>query len=345
MSSFQRFLAFGLHVIFFCSAPSSFAETESTSPEIPAIYEISIGEDTAPVALAFAMESDGFLLTPYTVLLMPPHDNLATAIQARRIGFAPLESTWQSADIIGVEPTLGLAILKIEVSSPIPALPIQPPLELQPGDTIHAVAATAQHVLQEQPGTFTQENSLDCYQMDMTSALFKGVVEIPATGLGSPIFTPDGTVHAIHTGYEPGESNEEEDEPEHTHHFVPISLALNVYAGIKQRGNLESPWTGYSVRNLSYSEKAIFPAYNGHVKGGIAIATVWDESPASALGIKPDDILVKFGHYPIYSVGDFQKWLYMYGVGHTVKMYFLKNDKLSVKNYTIEPRPDWAKPR
>ena len=46
-----------------------------------------------------------------------------------------------------------------------------------------------------------------------------------------------------------------------------------------------------------------------------------------------------------HSGGDFQKWLYMYGVGHPVKLMILRNGKdYLVTDYVIEERPAWAKP-
>ena len=78
---------------------------------------------------------------------------------------------------------------------------------------------------------------------------------------------------------------------------------------------------------------------------GIGLEHIWEGGPAETLGIQPDDILVKFGHYPICSVADFQKWLYLYGVDQPAKLYFVRNNKLITLDYTIEERPSWAKPR
>lgn len=124
-----------------------------------------------------------------------------------------------------------------------------------------------------------------------------------------------------------------------------IDLCFNIYDSIKQKGSLKSPWTGFSVRPLNDAEMKLFPTAKKH-NGGIAIEHVWDNSPAQKLGIQVNDILVQFSYNRILTVGDFQKWLYMYGVGHPVKLMILRNGKdYLVTDYVIEERPVWAKPK
>ena len=79
--------------------------------------------------------------------------------------------------------------------------------------------------------------------------------------------------------------------------------------------------------------------------GGIALEDVWERSPAEALGLQIGDVLLSFGEHPIKSVADFQRWLYMHGVGETVTLKFLRGTKVFEHSYTIEERPRWAVPR
>jgi len=73
---------------------------------------------------------------------------------------------------------------------------------------------------------------------------------------------------------------------------------------------------------------------------------VWPGSPAHRLGIQVNDILVQFSYNRILAVADFQKWLYMYGVGHPVKLMILRNGtEYLIADYVIEERPLWAKPK
>ena len=81
---------------------------------------------------------------------------------------------------------------------------------------------------------------------------------------------------------------------------------------------------------------------------GVRIYTIGPktEDALAELGIQVDDILVMFGYYPIHSEADFQKWLYLYGVEHKVKLTLIRNKTELVEfDYVIEERPVWAKPR
>jgi len=161
-------------------------------------------------------------------------------------------------------------------------------------------------------------------------------------------FSDSGQVTALYAGFKPTHQNGHEEaagEAAGEVHLLPIDLCFNIYDSIKQKGGLKSPWTGFSVRPLNDSEMKLFPTAKKH-NGGIAIEYVWDDSPAQKLGIRVNDILVQFSYNRILAVGDFQKWLYMYGVGHPVKLMILRNGKdYLVTAYVIEERPVRAKPR
>ncbi len=172
--------------------------------------------------------------------------------------------------------------------------------------------------------------------------MFRAEIPLNRNHLGTPVFNLDGEVVAIYTGYEPPANPEHRENPREKH-LLPIQLAVNIYESLKYKKSMRSPWTGFSVIPLNAQQRAQFPTEKGD-KGGIAIEYVWDNSPASTFGIQPGDILTRFGHYRILSPADFQKWLYMYGVGHTVRMVLLRDGQYRVHEYTIEERPDWAVP-
>ncbi len=171
-------------------------------------------------------------------------------------------------------------------------------------------------------------------------AVFKVGEKIHAIGN----ICPHQHAAAIYTGFKPTpEPGHEEVEGET--HLLPIELCFNIYESLKTKRSLKSPWTGFSVRPLTDAERAFFPTAKKH-HGGVAVEEVWENSPAQRMELKEGDILVQFSYNRILSVADFQKWLYMYGVGQPVKLMFLRNgtDYLAT-DYTIEERPQWAKPK
>ena len=289
----------------------------------------------------FIVEKEGFLLTNYKNLTDPASGRLLDDFQVR-VGTAAKTHT---ASVIGVEPTLNIGILKIESEESFtPSLTAREKPVLV-GSKLAAVSGLKDGAWQMIEGSVAALNTRQCYQESLTSTMFRAKINLTDESLGGPVFDPDtGTVIALYTGFKPVPEPGHQEVPDETH-LMPITLCFNIYDSIKQKGSLKSPWTGFSVRALNEAEMRFFPTAKKH-QGGVAIEHVWDNSPAQRLGIKVNDILVQFSYNRILSVADFQKWLYMYGVGHPVKLMIVRNGtEYLITDYTIEERPLWARPK
>lgn len=288
--------------------------------------------------LGFIVEKDGFLLTTYRNLVVPATEDLHESFRVRS------GSREFSAEIIGVEPTIDLAILKLESEENFTPVVAATTREIVPGQALEATRFDGDSVTVI-PGTVTALNTKQCYQHSLASTMFRAQITIPASSIGGPVFHADsGEVAAIFTGFKPVAEPGHEEAAGETH-LLPIELCFNIYESLKTKRSLKSPWTGFSVRPLTDAERAFFPTAKKH-HGGVAVEEVWENSPAQRMGVKEGDILVQFSYNRILGVADFQKWLYMYGVGHPVKLIFVRNggEYLST-DYTIEERPAWAKPK
>lgn len=288
--------------------------------------------------LGFIVEKDGFLLTTYRNLVVPATEDLHESFRVRS------GSREFSAEIIGVEPTIDLAILKLESEENFTAVVAATTREIVPGQALEATRFDGDSVTVI-PGTVTALNTKQCYQHSLASTMFRAQITIPASSIGGPVFHADsGEVAAIFTGFKPVAEPGHEEAAGETH-LLPIELCFNIYESLKTKRSLKSPWTGFSVRPLTDAERAFFPTAKKH-HGGVAVEEVWENSPAQRMGVKEGDILVQFSYNRILGVADFQKWLYMYGVGHPVKLIFVRNGgEYLATDYTIEERPAWAKPK
>lgn len=292
----------------------------------------------------FVMETDGFLLSSYQNLTDPETGALLPEIRVviwdqRDRGSVP-------ARVIGVEPTLNLAVLKVEAKTPLRAAELDKQRLAEVGKQIFAATRldpehpTELNVVR---GNLTGLNDKECYQASLTSTMFQAHMKLSPTLIGAPIYGIDGKIVALYTAYA-GEVSI--GEPEDEVHVLPIFLATNIYDSIKRKRSYESPWTGFSVRSLTPAEtKASFPTSRGY-RSGIAIEYVWENSPAERMGIRVGDVLLRLGGARTSNVGSFQKWLYLYGVGHRAQLTFLRDGKEHlVVDYVIEKRPDWARPK
>ena len=298
----------------------------------------SMQEPLEPRGLGFIVEDEGFVLTNY--------DNLVDKATERLFGRLEVASGSKryAAEIIGVEPTINLGILKLQTDETFTPVVSAVKREPAPGAALQAVSL-ANGTLKLIDGQVTALNTKQCYQHSLAATMFRAKLTIQAESTGGPVFYADsGEVAAIHTGFKPAAEPGHAENAAETH-LLPINLCFNIYDSLKTKRSLKSPWTGFAVRPLNDTEKRFFPTAKKH-HGGIAIEDIWENSPAQKMGIREGDILVQFSYNRILSVADFQKWLYMYGVGHPVKLYILRNGReYLVADYVIEERPEWAKPR
>ena len=306
-------------------------------------------EGQVPVAesLGFITESNGFLVTSYKRLVDPETEDLLSVF--RVTVREDKETANYAARVIGVEPTLDFALLKIDTDRTFVASTLGVGKTPAIGQELRAVSAFEYAGSPDANGRLLALNDFDCYQENLTAALYRCDLPLPKSAAGTPVFSPDGTVVAVFTGYEPPPDDPAKIDPEHKEEegtrILPFELLNNVYEGIKQRGSLASPWTGFSVRKLNAEEMNQFPLGGGTFRGGITLEYVWDNSPAAAMGLKAGDFLVRFGQHLILAPSDFQRWLYLYGVGQTVDLTIAHEGQVFIHRYTIEERPEWAVPR
>ena len=316
---------------------------------VPNIVEVISNDKPAATgkniqkAFGFIVEKDGFLLTTYEQLVEPTNGNL--------LGYHFVRTSVEDAErvyparIIGVEPTLNFAVLKYEPEMMVTPSIISQTRNLVPGEELYSVSDFVNPEENLVLGYFKAFNSMDCYQANMTATMFLAEMVISRSSLGSPVFNKSGEVVALYTGYAPPHDDEDEIDNSAETHLLPIFLVFNIYKSIKQRKSLASPWTGFAVRPLNKEEQAQFPIRNGEFTSGIAFNHIWEGSPAEKMGMQVGDILVRFAYSPIHSPADFQRWLYMYGVGHEVDIYTLRNGRVLTYRYLIEERPKWAVPQ
>lgn len=299
-------------------------------------------EEPVRRGLGFVSEAEGFVLTAYQNVTHPETGRLLDEISARswdEPDAAPLP-----ARIVGVEPNLSLAILQLETDEPLRASEVGRRQGAAIGQAIRAPTSLEPGASETALGRLTGLNAQECYQESLTATMFHAEMKLPDAVAGAPVYDAHGRIVALFTAYHPIHVEGDVDGADEVH-LLPIFLAFNIYDSVKRKQSMRSPWTGFSVRPLRDAERALFPTQRGHV-GGIGIEYVWENSPAEKMGIRKDDILVQLSHNVIGSVADFQKWLYLYGVGSPVKLVIVRDGReYLVADYVIEERPAWAKPR
>ncbi|MCU0867273.1 MAG: S1C family serine protease [Planctomycetes bacterium] len=254
-------------------------------------------------------------------------------------------------DVVGLEPTLGLAVLRGAVF-PSWAKPDFRPLEFGDSDAceIGSIVLGCGDPLGPERylgfGLLVAKPSRDCYQELMSATYMQATLFVPPGAFGGPLVGLDGKVLGLLSRLEiegvgdlstPGSA-----------WALPSKILQGLYESIRTAGTTRSPWLGLSV--MSRAEIATtrgLPVFQQMQKPphGILIENVFTPSPAATAGLRPDDFLTHFGSVEIHAPVDFQRQLYLAGVGSTVELKFFRKGEVFTHSLSIEARPEAAKPR
>jgi serine protease DegQ len=117
---------------------------------------------------------------------------------------------------------------------------------------------------------------------------------------------------------------------------LPIQLSLTIYEALATEASEISPWLGFAVLELS---RDVRRRVTKAPRTGVFIDDVFDPSPASRAGIRAGDVLTSIDGNRLLSVADFQRWLYLSGVGTTVTLEIHRDGRRIEKRVPIEQRP------
>ena len=252
--------------------------------------------------------------------------------------------------IVGVEPTLNLAVLEFV------AVPrrFAPQFELaQVGDSdsmrvgFWAIALGDPSGPEKafSAGILSAQPERRCYQ-DQLSATYM-LVSMPKLhpeAYGGPlvnirgelvgITTPRALQGAPYSGLE---------------YALPINIVLPVYNGISVEQSFRSPWLGISVLEMTalrdrFETSEEF-ASMVRPRFGIYIDNVFDPSPAAAAGIRVGDFLIRLNGEPLTSAFRFQQQLYLAGIGRVAKLEVFRDGQTLHLETRIGERPPEATPR
>jgi S1-C subfamily serine protease len=197
-------------------------------------------------------------------------------------------------------------------------------------------------------GTLSSRAERQCYQDELSATLMQASLGVPAGGYGGPLTTIEGDVVGMLI---PGPNADlaAPATPSPTLAFaLPIDLAMAIYEPLKVKESRKSPWLGISVLERRPVGRGPGRPGPGGVRlppGGVLIDNVFEPSPAATADVRVGDLLLSIDGQRLYSVGAFQKWLYLSGIGRTITLEIFRDGEKLEKRITVEERPAAAVPR
>jgi len=292
----------------------------------------------------FLVDDEGFVLS---------RDQLLRSDAGELVDLVDVElsdHTHRVASIVGSEPALDLGVLQLgEPDAASGTAPFAPAL-VELGDAERLAVGHWLLALGDPPGA--EQNlavgivaappARQCYQQEISATRLQSSLVIPERARGGPVVDIQGRVVGLSVGEPraaPGASA--------AGHVLPINLVLNLYEALKIAHSTRSPWIGVSVLELDRVAAARDPEKPAPALpvNGVGIDDVFVPSPAAAAGVRTGDFLVELGGHPVQSVADFQKWMYVNGIGKKVELGLLRDGKPVRVSVTIEARPAEATTR
>jgi serine protease Do len=294
----------------------------------------------------FIVSGEGHILTAHRLLV----DDAGRLVDAVDVELH--EGPRRIARIVGTEPTIDLAVLQLEDFRRT-GVPELHPVRIGDSDAVRvghwAIA------LGNPPGpgttfavgTVSSRPDRQCYQEERSATLLRASLGVSAGAYGGPLLNIEGEVVGMMISG-PGADLAPLVAPSAPLDFaLPINLAMAIYEPLKVKESRRSPWLGFSVLELRTARRLRSGSSGGAglPASGVYIDDVFAPSPAAAADIRIGDTLISIDGNRLGSVGAFQKWLYLSGIGRTIRLEIFRDGKTIQKRVTVEERPEAALPR
>ena len=250
--------------------------------------------------------------------------------------------------VIGVEPTLDLAVLEFVPLSEghrpkLVSAALGDSDSLRVGYWTFALGDPSGPAQSFVPGTLSAKPERSCYQEQMTATYMLAALNVHPEAYGGPLVDIRGEVVGIMTPRPPQQADGQGFE-----YALPINVVMPIYEGLKVSQSFRSPWLGFAVLEMAalrdQSDAEVFRTMlRPHF--GIYIDAVFAPSPASKADIRVGDFLIGFNGKRIFSVYRFQEQLHLTGIGRPAKLEFFRAGQTFLKDIVVEERPKAAEPQ
>ena len=290
------------------------------------------------------VDDKGYILTNYHVVAPVARRDVRLIADKIEVKLHNLET--YSARVIGQDPESDLAVLKIEAPKNLPVAKIGNSSKLQVGDWVLAVGSPFGFAQTVTAGIVSATHRV------VNTSAFGDYIQTDAAinpgNSGGPLVNMRGELVGINTfisttiGQSAGVG-----------FAIPSSVFVNSYNQIVTKGQVVRGWLGVAM-NHPYPMTPEMAEYFG-VAGndsegikdgdGVIVTQVIDEKgdpaetgPAYQAGIRPEDVIVKFGDDEIEDVFDLRSAVANTPPGKTVPVVLLRRGKVLHLNATLEER-------
>jgi serine protease Do len=272
----------------------------------------------------------GFFIDPTGYLLT----NFHVVDGADRITVTLVDGRAFRAELVGVDPVIDVALLKISASEDLPVAVLGDSDSLRPGQWVCAIGNPLGYVHSVTVGVISFlgrklfNSTLDAYiQTDAAISLGNS---------GGPLIDSEGRVVGITTAISAQAAN--------IGFAIPIGQVVPVLPQLRERGRVSRGYLGIGLTQVT---PALQRSLRLGADRGALVQDVTPETPAERSGLRTYDVIVSVDEMPVRSDEELIRAISALAPGTTVRLGVMRDTErrsLPVK-LTERPLPESARPR
>lgn len=265
----------------------------------------------------FIIRENGYILTNHHVV------ESAQTIQVFITGYEePLE-----AKIIGADPELDLAVLKVKGDKPFPYLKLGNSDTIQVGEWSVAIGNPFGLDHSVTVGVISAKGR----PLTIGNQHFKNLLQTDASinpgNSGGPLLNLNGEVIGINTAINA--------EGQGLGFAIPINTVQEVLNDLIEKGKVSRPWLGVSIQDMT---KELANYFHTDIEHGAIIVYVAEDSPAEKAGLKQGDIILEIAGEEISNSQMVADVISKGKIGERIKLLIWRDGNLHTATVTIEEK-------
>ena len=236
------------------------------------------------------------------------------------------DDTEYVAEIIGRDPVTDIALIKVDAKGNLPTVPMGSSDTLKVGEWVAAIGSpfglehTVTAGIVSAKGRVIGSGPYDDYIQTDAS--------INPGNSGGPLINMRGEIVGINTMIIAGGNG--------IGFAIPIDLAKDIVAQLKNSGEVTRGWLGVTIQDLK-GELAEY--YGVKDKSGVLVASVVPGDPADQAGIQPKDIITEVDGKKVTTSRDLTNLAAKLGVGDTSKVTVWRDGRQKTLEVKVGKRP------
>jgi serine protease Do len=298
---------------------------ESLQSSIVGVESLRIGRRRGAFPFAAPAQATGVVIDPAGFVITNQH----VVENSARLEVHLADGRDATAEVVGGDPVTDVALLKLDQTGLVPA-PLGDSEGLRVGQMVLAIGYALG--LPGGPTVSTGVVSALARPLPGSDFIFEGLIQTDAAinpgNSGGPLVDLTGRVIGINTAMIPFAQG--------VGFAIPIHAVRRISDELRQTGRVQRAWIGVSVVEL---RPAIARQYSLEPNSGLLVAETVPRSPAHRAGLRPGDVIVRFGPFTVRRVRDLLEALSKFPVGSDAEVGFLRRGALHSSVLPLEESP------